>query len=475
MFTGGDDSGSSPSTWRSHALNMIGNETPVTIELSGGIDGYDVDVSVLISSEYDISSQQTRLFIVSTMDSVYYDGYNGLLHHQATIIEMLTSNSGDDITLDGTNDVQLNYEWTMDSNWPNLSTVQWDISDLNIVAFVQNYSTKEVYQAEIARANEMNNDTDEDGIDNSDDNCPDVYNPDQADIDGDSAGDACDACDNLNVYVLGNVTGDVTDNAPVIDLFDVLYLLDLVLDDNYPGCSVEAADYNIDGIINYLDAIFIVQDILNPGDLNSREYDAGAGHLELGRTEENTLITFSNELQISGFQIDLDIDAIAEMDQLIVPDGWIIKTHQNNDRLRIVGIDFSGQNPQNEINLTIPCNVNSIDEINACCPTGQQINFSNKSTIDRIEVSQNVSLGQLYPNPFNPEITIPISLPYEMSTQIKVYDVQGRLVETLVNNDHMTAGHHVVKWNAESFSSGIYFIRIQTQMGSDVRKAYLIK
>ncbi len=475
MFTGGDDSGSSPSTWRSHALNMIGDETPVTIELSGGIDAYDVDVSVLISSEYDISSQQTRLFIVSTMDSVYYDGYNGLLHHQATIIEMLTSNSGDDITLDGTNDVQLNYEWTMDSNWPNLSTVQWDISDLNIVAFVQNYSTKEVYQAEIARANEMNNDTDDDGIVNSEDNCLNIYNPDQADIDGDGAGDACDACDNLNVYVLGNVTGDVENNEPILDLFDVLYLLDLVLADEYPGCTGEVADYTGDGIVNYMDAIFLVQDILNPGDLNSREYDAGTGHLELGRTEENTLITFSNDQQISGFQIDLDIDAIAEMDQLIIPDGWIIKTHQNNDRLRIVGIDFSGQNPQNEINLTIPCIVNSIDEINACCPTGQQINFSNKSTIDRIEVSQNVSLGQLYPNPFNPEITIPISLPYEMSTQIKVYDVQGRLIETLVNNDHMTAGHHVVKWNAESFSSGIYFIRIQTQIGSDVRKAYLIK
>jgi hypothetical protein len=62
-----------------------------------------------------------------------------------------------------------------------------------------------------------------------------------------------------------------------------------------------------------------------------------------------------------------------------------------------------------------------------------------------------------------------------MPTQIMVFDVQGRLVETLLNNDHMTAGHHILKWNAESFASGIYFIRIQTPIGSDVRKAYLIK
>ena len=475
MFTGGDDSGSSPSTWRSHALNMIGESTPVTIELSGGIDGYDVDVSVLISSENDLSSQQTRLFIASTMDSVFYSGANGLLHHQATIIEMLTSNTGDDITLDGINDVQLNYDWTMDSNWPNNNSVTWDISDLNIVVFVQNYTSKEVYQAEAGRVNEMNNDTDEDGVANGDDNCPNTYNPDQADIDSDGAGDACDVCDNANVYVLGNVTGDVEDNEPVIDLFDVLYLLDLVLVDNYPGCSGEAADYTGDGVVNYLDAIYLIQYILNPGGLNSNGFDGGEGRIELERIEENTVITLSNNQQISGFQLELELDDIADLDQLTIPDGWVIKTRQIGNRLRVVGIDLTGQNSQNEIKISIPCNVNSIDAISACCPTGQQIKFNEASSPDRIEIPQKVSLGQLYPNPFNPEISIPITLPNEMSTQIMVYDVQGRLVEILLNNDHMTAGSHIIHWNAESFASGIYFVRIQTPLGTDVRKAYLIK
>jgi hypothetical protein len=476
MFTGGDDSGSGPTTWRSHALAMIGEETPVTIELSGGIDVYEVDVSVLVSSEADLSSANTVLIVAATIDSVYYAGPNGLLHHHGVIIEYLTAtNTGDAITLDGTNNVQMNYEWTMDSNWPNNSTVTWNISDLNIVAFVQNYSSKEIYQAEAGRVNEMNNDTDEDGVVNSDDNCPDTYNPDQADIDSDGAGDACDACDNVNVYVMGNVNGDVEDAAPLIDVIDVLYLIDLILDDNYPGCTGEVADYTGDGNINFMDAIFLVQDILDQSALTTSGYDGGDGRLELGREGENTLITFSNDQQISGFQIDLDVDVNATMDQLVIPDGWVVKTHQNNDRLRIVGIDMTGQNSQSEIKLTIPCNVSSITAINACCPTGQQINFSEKSTPDRIEIPRNVSLGQLYPNPFNPEISIPLTLPNEMPTQIMVFDVQGRLVETLLNNDHMTAGHHILKWNAESFASGIYFIRIQTPIGSDVRKAYLIK
>jgi hypothetical protein len=39
----------------------------------------------------------------------------------------------------------------------------------------------------------------------------------------------------------------------------------------------------------------------------------------------------------------------------------------------------------------------------------------------------------------------------------------------------MTAGSHVIKWNAETFASGIYFVRVQTPLGANIRKAYLVK
>jgi len=447
--------------------SMVGADTPYSIEINGMVSNGIVDYDVTVSMDADYSSSNQKLYTFLVEDYIYsYWGAVGQYHDARNVNrdwkspEIITiSSSGESQTF--TDSYSLADSWVQEN--------------VKVIAIVQNYSSKEIFQVSAVLVDEMNSDIDEDGVVNADDNCPDVYNPNQADIDGDGAGDVCDACDNLNVYVMGNVTGDVVNNEPVIDLFDVLYLLDLVLSDEYPGCTGEVADYDGSGIVNYLDAIYLVQDILNPGSLNSSGYNGGEGRVDLGRTEESTLISFSHDQQISGFQIDLDIDVIAAMDQLIIPDGWIIKTHQNDNRLRIVGIDFSGQNPQNEIKLTIPCNVNSIDEINACCPTGQQIIFSEKSTPDRIEIPQNVSLGQLYPNPFNPEISIPITLPSEMQTQIIIYDVQGRRVETLLNNENMTAGHHVLKWNAESFSSGIYFISIQTQMGSDVRKAYLIK
>ena len=128
MFTGGNDSGSGPSTWSSNALSMIGNDTPVTIELGGGIDGYDVEVSVSISSESSMASDNTVLIVAATVDSVHYSGPNGLPDHHSTIAGFLTAHTGDQITLDGSNDVIMDYVWSMDEDWPNNSTVTWDIA-----------------------------------------------------------------------------------------------------------------------------------------------------------------------------------------------------------------------------------------------------------------------------------------------------------------------------------------------------------
>ena len=69
------------------------------------------------------------------------------------------------------------------------------------------------------------------------------------------------------------------------------------------------------------------------------------------------------------------------------------------------------------------------------------------------------SLQQNYPNPFNPETTINYTLPESGIIQLKIFDVLGRELKTLVN-EFSGSGLHSVKWDGSSYSSGVYFCSI---------------
>lgn len=84
-------------------------------------------------------------------------------------------------------------------------------------------------------------------------------------------------------------------------------------------------------------------------------------------------------------------------------------------------------------------------------------------------------LDQNYPNPFNPTTTIEYQVKRPAQLAVRVYDVQGRLIETLVDRQH-TAGQHTINWDASGLASGTYFYRLE--MNGQVlpaKKALLIK
>ncbi len=93
-------------------------------------------------------------------------------------------------------------------------------------------------------------------------------------------------------------------------------------------------------------------------------------------------------------------------------------------------------------------------------------------TIDNIP--EEFSLEQNYPNPFNPTTTIEYSIPQPGVVTIKIYDILGREVTTLVNEEKQK-GNHVVKFNTGNLSSGIYFYRIQTDSFTQTKKMILLK
>jgi hypothetical protein len=89
-------------------------------------------------------------------------------------------------------------------------------------------------------------------------------------------------------------------------------------------------------------------------------------------------------------------------------------------------------------------------------------------------VAQRFSLEQNFPNPFNPSTVIRYRLAAMSTVVLKIYDVLGCEVATLVN-EKKGPGEHAVTWNASSKSSGVYFCRIQAGSYTGTKKLLLLK
>ncbi len=83
-------------------------------------------------------------------------------------------------------------------------------------------------------------------------------------------------------------------------------------------------------------------------------------------------------------------------------------------------------------------------------------------------------LGQNYPNPFNPATTIVFELPVAVNVGLKIFDISGREVKTIVN-EFKQAGYYSVTFRADDLASGIYFYRIAAGEFVAVRRMILIK
>ncbi|HMQ70631.1 MAG TPA: T9SS type A sorting domain-containing protein [Ignavibacteria bacterium] len=84
------------------------------------------------------------------------------------------------------------------------------------------------------------------------------------------------------------------------------------------------------------------------------------------------------------------------------------------------------------------------------------------------------SLNQNYPNPFNPVTKIKYDLPFEGNVSIKIFDISGRLIKTLIN-ENKVAGRYEVDFHGENLSSGVYYYKIESGDFSQVRKMILLK
>jgi len=73
---------------------------------------------------------------------------------------------------------------------------------------------------------------------------------------------------------------------------------------------------------------------------------------------------------------------------------------------------------------------------------------------------ENFTIAQKHPNIFNPVTTISYYLPRDSDVTLTIYDITGRLIETIVDQKQ-NGGHYTVQWDASDLPSGVHFHRIQ--------------
>ena len=94
--------------------------------------------------------------------------------------------------------------------------------------------------------------------------------------------------------------------------------------------------------------------------------------------------------------------------------------------------------------------------------------------VGKTDIPQRFSMDQNYPNPFNPSTTIGFQLPEQAEVRLNVYDLLGRPVATLVN-EQFAPGSHTVAWDASNVASGVYIYRMEAAGQVITRRMSLIK
>lgn len=157
-------------------------------------------------------------------------------------------------------------------------------------------------------------------------------------------------------------------------------------------------------------------------------------------------------------------------------DYWHGLVTENNPMTHTIEL-ATGNLPTGDYSATIRVNSNSAENSVIDIPLTVNVNTTPNSD-GEVELANN-QLLQNYPNPFNPETNIQFTLGKSGYVELAVYDLRGRKVKTLVN-ENRDAGNHNIVWDGtnnqqRSVASGVYFYKIRSGKYSRTKKMILMK
>lgn len=168
-----------------------------------------------------------------------------------------------------------------------------------------------------------------------------------------------------------------------------------------------------------------------------------------------------------------------------VPDAWtlILEDTQNGEKINLrdnESYTFSlGQNSKSEafhntMDNFVLRNLPSSSNSKTSAHSSARFQLHIEPGADAAGLPNQFELYNNYPNPFNPTTTIRFALPLEGPVKLSVYDILGRKVADLIN-ENLPADFHEITWNAQNLASGVYIYRLVTQDGVFTKKMSLIK
>ena len=149
-----------------------------------------------------------------------------------------------------------------------------------------------------------------------------------------------------------------------------------------------------------------------------------------------------------------DVPAMGYDNQFITTTGYL----EDGDRVRFEVIDLEGD----------------VHVLNQDIPSWKNNEIFNVGVLTNIDIPDNISIVSAYPNPFNPLTSIDFSVDRDMSVDVSIYDINGRLMERLVKDD-FSRGIYTVSWDASTYPSGLYFANIRSKHSSISKKLVLMK
>jgi hypothetical protein len=243
-----------------------------------------------------------------------------------------------------------------------------------------------------------------------------------------------------------NDLGDVNEDGTV-NILDIVLVANAVLGGSLAGCGLEAADMNSDGTLNILDIVLIANAILSP-----RGADATSAEIKI----TDDVLRLMADGYIGGVQMTLThgSDFAIDLTKYALHADYI--TEDNNTTLIVVV-------PEREEIFTYFGNFEITDMV-----------IANSHSEIKMSMPRIFELTQAYPNPFNPSTSISLHMPVNGYVSVEVYDLNGRIVQTLLSGMQSEGDYNIV-WNAANQSSGMYLIRATMEKQKAIQKVLLLK